>query len=366
MRQLGVLVGLLAAGCQIANDSEATQAVACPQNQCPPPQTLTVPTDFPTIQAAIDQSSDGATIQILRGTYREHLVIAGKRLRIVGGPRVTLRSRDAQLPLVAYSQGGGGSLEDLALHPSGDGIVGISDGQTGPSDLVLLHVDIERGEMAIAGTFAGLVLDHVDVRRSKGAEVAMFSSLATKYSKFFDMSDAFKIVDNSAGAACPITLDHVDARRNDGGGLAIIGSACSVEITASSFVDNRIFGVALADTGAVTITDSTASFTRPRVGGGWGDGVVLIRSGPVVIDGSILSNNARAGFSEFGCPGGVAAPTKIVDSIVACDAFPFEDEAIGGCDSLYTGVSGDTCDCGDKVVPCHSASVGDAPPAVGP
>lgn len=44
---------------------------------------ITVPTDFPTIQAAINASNPGDTIKILPGTYTEQLTIS-KSLTIIG------------------------------------------------------------------------------------------------------------------------------------------------------------------------------------------------------------------------------------------------------------------------------------------
>jgi hypothetical protein len=44
---------------------------------------ITVPTDFPTIQAAINASNPGDTIKVLPGTYTEQLTIS-KNLTIIG------------------------------------------------------------------------------------------------------------------------------------------------------------------------------------------------------------------------------------------------------------------------------------------
>ena len=47
------------------------------------PSTLVVPTDYPTIQAAIDAAKPGRVVQVLAGTYVEQIVVS-KNLTIVG------------------------------------------------------------------------------------------------------------------------------------------------------------------------------------------------------------------------------------------------------------------------------------------
>ena len=52
------------------------------------PKTITVPDDYPTIQAAIDGASDGDTVFVKKGTYSENLTVA-KSLSLVGENRET-------------------------------------------------------------------------------------------------------------------------------------------------------------------------------------------------------------------------------------------------------------------------------------
>jgi Right handed beta helix region len=49
-----------------------------------------VPSDFPTIQAAVNAAVDGDTVSIAAGTYAEAVLVSGKSLRLVGaGPNLT-------------------------------------------------------------------------------------------------------------------------------------------------------------------------------------------------------------------------------------------------------------------------------------
>ena len=61
------------------------------------PADITVPTDFPTIQKAIDEANEGDTIKVLPGTYTEQLTIS-KNLTIIGsGAKSTI----IEAPLVS-------------------------------------------------------------------------------------------------------------------------------------------------------------------------------------------------------------------------------------------------------------------------
>ena len=54
------------------------------------PADITVPTDFPTIQAAINASSPGDTIKVLPGTYPEQLTISKNLTIISSGAKSTI------------------------------------------------------------------------------------------------------------------------------------------------------------------------------------------------------------------------------------------------------------------------------------
>ena len=65
--------------------------VVCPFQ--PPLRDLHVPTEYSTIQAAVNAAAAGDTIHIAAGDYYEQIVIANKRLTLVGEPGAVLHAR---------------------------------------------------------------------------------------------------------------------------------------------------------------------------------------------------------------------------------------------------------------------------------
>ena len=72
--------------------------------------TITVPTDYTTIQQAIDASVDGDVINVLSGTYYENINYNGKNIEIVGETRNDhyrwfSRFRITEFPNSGFEQG---------------------------------------------------------------------------------------------------------------------------------------------------------------------------------------------------------------------------------------------------------------------
>jgi len=72
-------------------------------------QTIHVPADQPTIQAAINAANNGDTVLVAPGTYVENINFGGKAITVAssGGPSVTTIDGGAQGSVVTFSTGEG-------------------------------------------------------------------------------------------------------------------------------------------------------------------------------------------------------------------------------------------------------------------
>ena len=92
---------------------------------------LVVPLAYPTIQAAVDAASDGDTVLVLPGVYRESVDLVGKRLSLVGTDRDTCV---IEYPSADYDYSplkvSGGEVKNLTVHalmPANEEIVAFNE-----------------------------------------------------------------------------------------------------------------------------------------------------------------------------------------------------------------------------------------------
>lgn len=95
------------------SDSDEVQAGSSPTNAFDPGGQATVPQVFAHIQEALNAASDGATIVVNPGTYRENLNFLGKRVAVTsaGGPVQTIIDGGGAGPGISFQLGeGAGSV----------------------------------------------------------------------------------------------------------------------------------------------------------------------------------------------------------------------------------------------------------------
>jgi hypothetical protein len=179
----------------------------------PNPGPLVVPVAFPTIQAAVDAATPGATIQILAGTYTEQVRI-GKPVTIVGAgmdatviraPAALQRNnKTKETSIVEISEGASVSMSRLTVAGPGSGTC--KKGALGSGIRV-------RGEA------------HLDLRFAAVRDIH-----DTPFAACFHSADAILVGDVPAPAAS-LTIDHSEITNYQGAGIVVLGFGSTATIT---------------------------------------------------------------------------------------------------------------------------------------
>ncbi|MDH4158497.1 MAG: right-handed parallel beta-helix repeat-containing protein, partial [candidate division Zixibacteria bacterium] len=97
-------------------------------------EVITVPTDVPTIQGAIEAAGDGDVVRVNPGTYFESLNFLGKRITVesTDGPLATIITNDPEVDLVIFNHGESSQtvLEGFTLL---GGYIGVWCQEAGPT-----------------------------------------------------------------------------------------------------------------------------------------------------------------------------------------------------------------------------------------
>ena len=245
------------------------------------PGTLVVPTQYPTIQSAVDAASSGATIQILAGTYTEQVLI-GKSLTVVGaGIDTTVIRAPSTLHRNKAKEGN---------------IVEIAGG-----------ISVSMSRLTVAGPGSGTCKKGAlssGIRVRDGANldtrfIAIRNIHDTPFAGCFHSAQGILVGDVPAPTAT-LTIDHSEITNYQGSGIVVLGFGSTATIT-----HNTIAGPGLASgvatdgiefpVGSVgTVAHNTVSgnqcpptdsscgpdwFTQFQHagigGGGWGPGTVV-------------------------------------------------------------------------------------------
>jgi serine protease len=220
-----------AAGVHAGGEAGASPAVSpCPLAE-PVNGDIIVPTDEPTIQAALDAAVDGQTVVVEAGTYFEHLVFPAKAVRLVSreGPRRTILDGEGVAEVVSFAYGGPKSAALVGFtiqHGYGffGGAVDLNDASPVVEQNIFYDNEAWGGAFAsaIGGSFSSAL-----VRRNLFVENFCVEQFGMGTASFRGDSEPV-IADNYfIGNDCP------------GVGITIYGPSV-VRVFNNTFVDNRV------------------------------------------------------------------------------------------------------------------------------
>lgn len=232
---------------------------------------IVVPRDFPTIQAAIDAASPGATVRVRPGTYVEELVIA-KDVTIKGaGHELTIIKAPPTLTAFGRNTFNGRSLGS---------IVRVTDGARAAIAGVTVTGPLPCG-MDIAGVRAlkdaTLELSDSRVASIRPGDLACDISGALSSAVTIGLVSFFE-VDGQLGSTAHGRISHVIVEDFLVSGIVVLGPAGGPTSTAK-IANNRIFGgspfgasgsgVSLGGAAIAQVTDNqirAMACTRPECG----------------------------------------------------------------------------------------------------
>jgi parallel beta-helix repeat protein len=249
---------------------------------------ISVPGDYPTIQAAIDAAADGDTIRVSPGTYFETIDYDSKAITVesVAGPEGTI----------------------------------IDAGQSGPVATVVTMA-ATTGQTPVLRGFT--IQNGYGFPDAGGIDTTGGSPLI----------EGNRIIDNEGCTGVGIAArfsgatirDNVIARNRQvscgggvGGGGIMVGGAGTVTIEGNTIEDNSSGsggGIALASAGTPEITDN---IIRGNHGGGAGGGLYLInQSDALIVNNLIVANDAaQGGGLAVLVPGSANGPAVINNTFV--------------------------------------------------
>jgi hypothetical protein len=262
-----------------------------------PPQTLRVPSNYPTIQLGIEVALDGDTVLVAAGTYVENINFLGKNIAVLseGGPEVTIIDGGNMMTTVMIvSQETTAILDGFTItngqgwvNPDGysvGGGINVRQNSTPTLRNLIVEGNTAVGDTAMGGGImcaydADALIEDVFIRGNEadfGGGILVYQSSPTLR--------RVKISDNFA--------------RTTGGGLALWTSNALVEQVAvyKNVADQMAGGVWIHMDGNPTLDRVTIADNRTTLR--WwhlGAGMALSDGADVVLKNSIVWNNTSRG-----------------------------------------------------------------------
>jgi parallel beta-helix repeat protein len=228
---------------------------------------LTVPDDYPTIQAAINATKEGDTVFIKEGVYDEWILADGKnRIRVVGQntEKVVLHLTDPKQYEVFKVQNGNGmvisdlTVENIQKDPNSMKTgIGVSNGS---ADILRCRIINHQGNgvsyySAAQGKISDCRIESCAfsgiLATEKGTELKIFSCYIgeNKNRGIIVYGDAKMIIENTI-----ITKNNV--------GLAILGAGTNALVSNCRIYDSRDTGIVIYNAAVAKIEDTLCELSK--------------------------------------------------------------------------------------------------------
>lgn len=296
------VLGLHGCAAEDAPDGYATQTGALTLTSCDlaPAKAISVPSQCPTIKAALNHAASGAVITVAAGTYSENLTIS-KIVTISGAGTAStkIQGPSSSLATIRYTAAGGGTLSGLSVLGGAAAVEGGEVTLAGvgyPSSILLKNLKLTTTPYGLKGYFSGLSLDGVVITKAtKGAAAIQSNAYVTVGNSMVSANSVQGFAVKLVGAGPPsFSANNSTFSGNGGTGLKIttagLGKASFKTVTAA---DNA--GDGIDCTGITTWTTADQLVAT----GNLGNGVRISTTDQLWLFGGPFSNNGKSGVSVY-------------------------------------------------------------------
>ena len=308
--------------------------------------TIYVPIDQPTVQAAISAASTGQTVSVLPGTYTEHINFLGKAITVTSsdGPSATIINGSLNGTVVTFSTG-----EGTASVLSGFTITHGNSSLDGGGIVVSSASPVIQGNII---TF-NQGCEGIGIDVASGSPIIQSNTISHNTETTCNGGDGGGIL--LRGAGTPQILNNIitdNTIPNGGQGGAIASNGASPTISGNIIQRNSVFN----NGGGISVSNSDAIITQNLItdnhatgnGGGISWSVPSGDRGPAAVNNTIASNTAANGSAIYS--EGSVANVQVYNNVLVgsagvaaldCDAtFSSTSPVLANNDAFLSGGSG--------------------------